>query len=48
MHHRFASPRATGTAGRLTGPGRGKKNGGSIVAPPLSDAPTLKEIGVTK
>lgn len=39
--------KAKGTAGRLTGPGRGKKNGGAIVAPPFTaDAPTRLELGL--
>ena len=41
--------RAKGTAGRVIGPGRGKVNGGSEVAPPFPDAPpTLADLGLTK
>ena len=45
-------PKATGTRGQLTkaGPGRGKKGktGGDTMEPPVSDAPTLAELGVDK
>jgi N6-adenosine-specific RNA methylase IME4 len=41
--------RAKGTAGKLIGPGRGKKNGATKRAPPFSDtAPTLADLGVSK
>lgn len=40
--------KAKGTAGRITGPGRGKKNGSSTVEPPFSDAPTLAQQGISK
>jgi hypothetical protein len=43
------APKAKGTQGRITGPGRGKKNGGAKVEPPLSDAPpTLASVNITK
>src|SRR5947207_12691681 len=43
-------PRATGTRGQLrtAGPGRGKKTGGTKTEPPVSDAPTLAELGINK
>lgn len=45
-------PKAKGTRGQLrnAGPGRGKKGktGGSLLVPPVSDAPTLAQLGVDK
>jgi N6-adenosine-specific RNA methylase IME4 len=45
-----ASPKATGTKGRLrSGPGRGRKNGGVKVEPPFSEPPpTYRELGIGK
>lgn len=42
-------PKAIGTRGQIksAGPGRGK-TGGVELAPPVSDAPTLKELGVER
>jgi len=42
------SERAKGTKGRIVGPGRGKKNGGTRTVPPFSDEPTLEELGITR
>ena len=42
------APKNIGTAGRLIGPGRGKKNGGKILEPPFLQPPTLEELGLTK
>jgi hypothetical protein len=33
---------------RMRGPGRGKKNGSAIVAPPFTDAPTRAEMHIGK
>jgi len=44
------TPRAKGTRGQQlsAGPGRGKKTGGHVMSPPVSDTPTLTDIGITK
>lgn len=43
-----ASPKHTGTAGLIVGPGRGKKNAGIVLEPPFPQPPTLMELGITK
>lgn len=43
-------PKAVGTRGQIksAGPGRGNKTGGTALEPPVSDAPTLKELQISK
>jgi dephospho-CoA kinase len=43
-----AGPKNPGTKGRIAGPGRGKKNGSSILELPLSDVPTFAESGIDR
>lgn len=43
-----SAPKNPGTAGRIIGPGRGKKNGGSKTELPFSEIPTHADTGVDK
>ena len=43
-----ASPKNTGSAGLVIGPGRGHENGSVVLEPPFPPPPTHKELGITK